>query len=207
MKKTNETNEINLKGYQFADGVHWQWEGKEIAVIDNHTSEIEWCVRKHSLPQEVINAVREKRPKPSASWTIDVKRIETSATLENFDVNINGETISSFHSDKIIDINGNQISKIKDEELGKFVRSIFWHKYDYLYHFSNKAKKAFDPSWNEETNDALPIFSDYKNILLRLSFVWDDGIDKREYNLYVPNSADTAEIREYIKKRTPFSLP
>lgn len=204
MKNLNGTNGINLKGYQFADGVHWHWEEKEIAVIDNHTSEIEWCVRKHTLPQEVIDAVREKRTKPSVSWTIDVKRFETSATSEGFDVNINGETISRFHSEKILNSNGKWVSKIEDKELGKFVRSMFWHKYDNLYHFSSKAKKAFDPSWNEEANDELPIFNDHKCILLRLSFVWDDGIDKKEYRLYVPKSTDIDELKDQLNKEHHF---
>lgn len=30
-----------LKGYSYADGIHWHWGDTEIAVIDQVTSEIE----------------------------------------------------------------------------------------------------------------------------------------------------------------------
>lgn len=53
---------IELKGYSFADGVHWHWKDREVAIIDPETSEIEWCVRKFELPQDVIDAVRSKKP-------------------------------------------------------------------------------------------------------------------------------------------------
>ena len=64
MKKTND-----LKGYCRADGTHWYWNDKEVAVIDEHTSEIEWCCRTCTLPDEIVQAVREKKPKHNGSTT------------------------------------------------------------------------------------------------------------------------------------------
>ena len=49
MKKTND-----LKGYCRADGTHWYWNDKEVAVIDEHTSEIEWCCRTCTLPDDIV---------------------------------------------------------------------------------------------------------------------------------------------------------
>ena len=140
-----------LIGYSYADGVHWHWGDQEVAVIDQMTSEIEWCVRKCSLPDEVIQAVRDRRPKAAGKWTIEVKRISHSATQGTLLVQINGEAVMTFGDDKILGENGWE-SKIPDEELGRLVYSTFWHPMGQIYHYSNKARKLFAGTAEEREN-------------------------------------------------------
>ena len=47
----------DFKGYEYADGTHWHWGEKEVAIINDYTAEIEWCCRKSSLPDDVIKAI------------------------------------------------------------------------------------------------------------------------------------------------------
>lgn len=69
-----------IKGYSYADGVHWYWGDKEIAIIDHVRSEIQWLVRTFELPNEAIDAIRDKIPRPSGTWLIEARRSEISAT-------------------------------------------------------------------------------------------------------------------------------
>ncbi len=131
-----------LMGYSYADGVHWHWGDREIAVIDQATSEIEWCVRKCSLPDGVVQAVRDRRQKAAGKWIIEVKRVSQSATQGTLLVQINGETVMTFGDDKILGENGWE-SRIPDEKLGRLVCSAFWHPLDQTYHYSDKARKIF----------------------------------------------------------------
>lgn len=131
-----------LTGYSYADGVHWHWGNTEIAVIDQATSEIEWCVRKCSLPAEVIQAVRDRRPKADGKWVIEVRRVSQSATQGALLVQIDGETVMTFGDDKILGENGWE-SRIPDKELGRLVCSTFWHPMDWFYHYSDKARELF----------------------------------------------------------------
>lgn len=133
-----------LIGYSYADGVHWHWGDREIAVIDQVTSEIEWCVRKCSLPDEVVQAVRDRRQKAAGKWTVEVKRISQSATQGSLFVQINGETIAVFGDDMILGKNGWE-SKIPDGELGRLVRSTFWPSIDDMCPYCEKAMRAFYP--------------------------------------------------------------
>ena len=128
-----------VKGYSRADGVHWYWGETEVAVIDEFSSEIEWCVRKFTLPEDVIQHIRDLRPRPKATWTVEVKEVKPSACGSIIDVCVNGKSIT-------------HISKDDDTELnpGKYVREAFWHKHDNVYHISEKAKKAFDPGYASE---------------------------------------------------------
>ena len=128
-----------VKGYSRADGVHWFWGDTEVAVIDEFTSEIEWCVRKFTLPEDVIQHIRDLRPRPKATWTVAVKEIKPSVCGSIVDVQINGRSVASF-------------SKQDDSKLepGKYVRSAFWHKLDNIYHISEQAKKVFDSEYVSE---------------------------------------------------------
>ena len=58
----------DFKGYEYADGTHWHWGEKEVAIINDYTAEIEWCCRKSSLPDDVIKAIYDRKPKPSGKW-------------------------------------------------------------------------------------------------------------------------------------------
>lgn len=148
-----EIKRKELIGYSYADGVHWHWGDREIAVIDQATSEIEWCVRKCSLPDEVIQAIRDRRPKAAGKWIIEVKRMSQSATQGTLLVQINGETVMTFGDDKVIGENGWE-SKIPDEELGRLVCSAFWHPLDQTYHYSDKAKKLFRANVSAAENES-----------------------------------------------------
>ncbi|MGN0485541.1 MAG: hypothetical protein ACI4HI_18535 [Lachnospiraceae bacterium] len=117
----NEGKEIaktngGLVGYQFADGVHWHWKGREIAVIDEETSEIEWCVRKYTLPKEIIQAVYDRKNRPSGQWLITAKRVPVSATQGYIAIFVNEDKIEAFNDDKIL-VDGKWVSKIPDEKL------------------------------------------------------------------------------------------
>ena len=136
-----------IKGYSFADGVHWYWGDREVAVIDQFTSEIEWCERKCYFPQEVIEFIRSRKPKASAKWVIEAKRISDSATQGEVVIQINGKTVATFADDKMIGADKKYHSRYSDENLGRLVIAAFWHKYDDVYHLSDRAKDVFYPKW------------------------------------------------------------
>ena len=109
-----------LTGYSYADGVHWHWGNTEIAVIDQATSEIEWCVRKCSLPAEVIQAVRDRRPKADGKWVIEVRRVSQSATQGALLVQIDGETvITKRHDGFPIDLDKQHRERCLSRSMGK----------------------------------------------------------------------------------------
>lgn len=141
-------NNKELSGCSYADGTHWYWGGKEVAVMDDLTGEIEWCVRTNSIPNAVVEAVRSKKPKAAGQWLIEVKRVSQSATQGIAHVLLNGETVAVFADEKILNENGKWVSKIPDEEIGKYVAATFWHPHDNVYHFSSKARKIF--GYNKE---------------------------------------------------------
>lgn len=142
-----KNEEKKLKGYQYADGTHWYWDDKEVAIIDEHTSEIEWCCKKSTLPDEIIQAVRAKKPKHNGKWIVEAKRINPSAAQGEILVTINGQTVACFGDEKQFK-DGKYVSAYSDEELGKLVISAFWHKYDQIYHLSDRAKRFFCPDDN-----------------------------------------------------------
>lgn len=148
----------DLVGYSYADGVHWFWGGKEVAIIDEETSEIEWVERKSHFPQEVIDAVRKKKIFPLAKWEITVKRVSFCATRGSILVQINGRTVMTFDDPYILK-DGKWVSSVSNDELGKYVASAFWNNYDSIYHYSNMAKQIF--ANNEKANAAnveTPVF-------------------------------------------------
>lgn len=130
-----------IKGYCFADGCHWYWGETEVAVIDDHTGEIEWCDRKFKFPDEVIQAIRERKPKPDATWIIEARRISHSATQGSIRLTINGKHLITFGDDKKL-IDGEWQGR-PDSELGSLVCAAFWNPYDDLYHYSDRAKELF----------------------------------------------------------------
>ena len=108
-----------LKGYQFADGVHWQYDGKEIAIINEATREIEWCVRTFTLPDELVEAVRNTRTN-SGTWIVEVTRSRPSVTQGYICVLINGNCIASYEDEIQLLKDGTWDSTIPDEDLGKY---------------------------------------------------------------------------------------
>lgn len=92
--------EKDLKGYAYADGTHWHWGEKEVAIINDYTAEIEWCCRKSSLPDDVIKAIYDRKPKPSGKWVIEADRINMGATQGEILVRINGQTVACFGDEK-----------------------------------------------------------------------------------------------------------
>lgn len=139
-----KTIAYELKGYNRADGIHWYWKNKEIAVIDQVTSEIEWCVRKFTLPDEIVQAVRDRKPRASGQWLIEAKRVVTSVTQGNIIISINGNPVMTFADDKILE-DGTWVSKIPDDELGRLVCATLWHPYDNIYHYSDASRKIIYP--------------------------------------------------------------
>ncbi len=136
-----------IKGYSYADGIHWHWGDTEVAVIDQSTGEIEWCERKSRFPDEVIQTIRDLRPRALARWIIEVKQIDYSATQHGFDVLINGERVANFGDGVSIgEVVFSDDPKLK-ENPGKYVYATFWHPHDDIYHVSDKAKDIFMPDW------------------------------------------------------------
>lgn len=126
-------NGKEIKGFSCADGVHWYWGDKEVAVINESRKEIEWCDRTFKFPEDVINAIRKKIPETNGKW----------------------------------------ISTIPDEMLGKYVYACFWHKLDYLYHYSDKFKKLFNPDWKKE-DEPVNFFEIIKSLLPDYESSYDD---------------------------------
>jgi len=138
-----------IKGYRYSDGVHWYWGDEEIAVI-NDNQEIEWYKRTHNYPEEVVNAIRERKQYPAASWLIEVHKVSVSATQGYYQICINGRDIMRFGAEKKSDESGQYVFDIPDDELGRLLIALFWHKFDHVYHYSNIAKDIFYPEWNKD---------------------------------------------------------
>ena len=139
-----------IKGYQYANGVHWYWGDQKVAVIDNVIGDIEWYTPLYKLPAEVIADIRERKPKASEKWLIEAKRIQYSVTQEEIAIFINNEEVIRFGSEMKIGDDGKYHSIYSDEELGELVYAFFWHKYDNIYHYSDIAKDIFYPGWRFE---------------------------------------------------------
>ena len=75
VKIMQKINRKEIKGFQYADGVHWYWGDKEVAVINELRREIEWCDRTFNFPTEVVNAIRDKIPTPDGQWIMQNKYI------------------------------------------------------------------------------------------------------------------------------------
>ena len=135
-----------LKGYQHENGIHWYWGNEEIAIVGQNNGEIEWCGRRFSYPDAVVKAIRDRRSRAAGRWMIEAKRISKSVTQGSIVISINGQEIMEFNDDKMLQ-NGEWISTIPDSEIGKLVISAFWHKFDSIYHYSDRAKKIFYKDW------------------------------------------------------------
>lgn len=167
-------NGKEIKGFSHADGVHWYWGDKEVAVINESRKEIEWCDRTFKFPEDVINAIRKKIPETNGKWTIEARRVKSSATQGNIKIFINDKDMDMCFEDKMeLDENGKWISTIPDEMLGKYVYACFWHKLDYLYHYSDKFKKLFNPDWKKE-DEPVNFFEIIKSLLPDYESSYDD---------------------------------
>ena len=142
-------SKVELKGYCYADGTHWYYDGKEVAVIDETNNEIEWTVHKHLLLSEVVEAVRAKRHYPEGKWMVEVRKVDISASQGYYQVLVNDRELITFGADKKCD-GGSWNFDIPNEDLGKLVVAAFWHKYDNIYHYSDKAKEMFYPKAERE---------------------------------------------------------
>lgn len=139
-----------IKSYQYINGVRWYWGDQKVADIDNVTGDIEWYIPLYKLPVAVITKIRELKPKVSGKWLIEAKRISYSTTQEEIAIFINNKEVIRFGSEMKIGDDGEYHSIYSDEELGKLICSLFWHKFDDIYHYSDKAKDIFYPKWRFE---------------------------------------------------------
>lgn len=144
-------NGKEIKGYSYADGVHWYWGNKEVAVINELKREIEWSNRTFNFPNEVVNAIRDKMPAQNGQWIIEARRTRSSATQGTISIFVNNKDIDIHFEDKMqLDKNGNYVSTTADNELGKFVYACLWHPLDYIYHYSDRFKSLFKPNWKNK---------------------------------------------------------
>lgn len=139
-----------IKGYQYADGVHWYWGDVKVAVINELRREIEWCDRTFKFPEDVVTEIRNKIPYPANSWLIEVRRTSRSVTQGNISIFVNGKDMDMHFEDKKKCVDGVWKSTISDEDLGKFVYACLWHTYDKVYHYSDRFKNLFYPNWRME---------------------------------------------------------
>ena len=137
-------------GYSYADGVHWYWGDKEVAVINEFRREIEWCDRTFNYPEEVVRAIRNMMPNNPGTWVIEARRTRSSATSGNVHIFINNKDMDMHFEDKFELIDGEWKSTTPDEELGRFVYACFWHKLDEILHYSHRFRKLFKPNWENE---------------------------------------------------------
>lgn len=140
----------DIKGYSYADGVHWYWGDKEVAVINEFRREIEWCDRTFNYPQEVIDEIRKKMPNNPGVWVIEARRTRGSVTQGIVSIFVNGKDMDMHFNDKYELVDGEYVSTTPDEELGKFVYGCFWHKMDEILHYSHRFRKLFKPNWDKE---------------------------------------------------------
>lgn len=96
-------NGKEIKGFRYADGVHWYWGDKEVAVINELRREIEWCDRTFKFPTEVVNAIRDKISTPDGQWIIEARRTRLSATQGNISIFVNNKDMDMHFEDKIPD--------------------------------------------------------------------------------------------------------
>lgn len=141
----------DIKGFRYADGVHWYWGDKEVAVINEIRREIEWCDRIFKFPKEVIDDIRSRIPTAAGKWIIEARRTKISATQGSISIFVNNEFTGMVFEDKIeMNENGDYVSVIPDEDLGRFVYSCLWHPMDKLYHYSDRFKDIFKPDWRKD---------------------------------------------------------
>lgn len=143
MKKEHE-----FKGYSRADGVHWYVDEKEVAIIDEVNREIQWLVPKAKLSEDVISTIRGKLPNPAGKWIVEARRNRLSATQGNITIFVNDKPVATYNDEMQLDGNGQYVSKWSDDNIGALVCSTFWHRYDFIYHYSNAVKKVFYPDWD-----------------------------------------------------------
>ena len=108
--KTIQGKEI--KGYSYADGIHWYWGDKEVAVINEQRREIEWCDRTFKFPQEVVDDIRNRIPVADGVWIIEARRTRSSATQGNISIFVNNKDMDMHFEDKMeLDDNGKLIKR------------------------------------------------------------------------------------------------
>ena len=142
-----------IKGYSYADGVHWYWGDTEVAVINEKRREIEWCDRIFMFPKEVVEDIRSRIPQPANTWIIEARRTSKSATQGTISIFVNNKDMDMHFEDKRELVNGEYISATPDKDLGKFVYACLWHPLDNVYHYSDRFKSLFKPDWNKENAD------------------------------------------------------
>ncbi len=142
--------DIKITGFRYADGTHWHYNDKEVAVINNR-GEIEWCVRTFSLPEEVVEQIRNKVPRANGTWLIEAKRNRYSTTQGNINIFVNGKNTGISFYDKIeLNQAGEWESTTPDNELGKFIYACLWPQLDANKDLANRFKDIFKPNWREE---------------------------------------------------------
>lgn len=143
-----------IRGYRYSDGTHWYWGDEEVAVINEQKREIEWCGRTFMFPKEVVDEIRNKVPVATGTWIIEARRTRDSATQGNVSIFVNNKDMGMHFKDKIeMDDDGNYVSATPDDKLGEFVYACLWHKYDEIYHYSDRFKSLFKPNWDKELKE------------------------------------------------------
>ena len=146
--KTIQGKEI--KGYSYADGIHWYWGDKEVAVINEMRHEIEWCDRTFKFPKEVVDDIRNRIPIADGVWIIEARRTRQSTTQGSISIFVNSKDMNMHFKDDIELVNGEWKSVVPDEELGKYVYASLWHNHDDIYNYSDRFKTLFHPKWKED---------------------------------------------------------
>lgn len=146
--KTIQGKEI--KGFSYADGVHWYWGDKEVAVINEKRREIEWCDRTFNFPQEVIDDIRNRIPVADGVWIIEARRNSQSVTQGTVSIFVNGKDMNMVFNDEKELVDGEWKSMTPDDKLGKFVYACLWHPLDSIYRYSDRFKDIFKSGWRKE---------------------------------------------------------
>lgn len=144
-----------IKGFRHADGVHWYWGDREVAVINELQREIEWCDRTFKFPKEVVDEVRSKMPTAGGKWIIEARRTQVSTTQRRISIFVNNKDMDMhFKDDVTLNGNGQWESTTPDDELGRFVYACLWNPMDNVYHYSDRFKDLFNSDWrkNDESS-------------------------------------------------------
>lgn len=184
-----------IRGFRFADGVHWHWGDEEVAVI-NDNQEIEWCKRPLNYPEEVIEAIRKRKQYPSATWKIEVQKISVSATQGYYQVLINGEDVMHFAAEKKLDESGKYIFDVDDKDLGRVIYNMLWHSYDNLYHYSDKAKDIFYPKWREKYSEDIISINKRNDFVAQIIDAFEDFLDDKGVKLENPEKEEAVNDGE-----------
>lgn len=178
---------IDLKGYLFTDGVHWYYKDEEIAIVNESLREIEWIKSLYQVPKDVIEKIRNSLDNNTGKWVIEARRVRISATQQYIQIYVNNEFTGMSFEDKLVLKNGEYVSTTPDNELGKFVCASLWHKYDDVYHYSDRFKNIFY-SKNEKTLEGILINLGADKVFDDDGLLTEEGVVAQEKLLDIINT-------------------